>query len=101
ADADTGLGAATATGDAIIVDTANGGAGAVDAGSSILGINIVGKDNLAVQNLLKGVDKALTDLTSAAAELGSISMRIGLQEDFASKLSDAMEKGIGRLVDAD
>jgi flagellin len=54
-----------------------------------------------VGSYLKGVEKALTSLTSAAAELGSISMRIGLQEDFASKLSDSIDKGIGRLVDAD
>ena len=28
-------------------------------------------------------------------------MRIGLQEDFVSKLTDSIDKGIGRLVDAD
>jgi flagellin len=47
------------------------------------------------------VENALKAMTSAAAKLGSLSMRIGLQEDFASKLSDSIEKGIGRLVDAD
>ncbi|MFK3777464.1 flagellin [Agrobacterium sp. NPDC089420] len=47
------------------------------------------------------VENALTAMTSAAAKLGSLSMRIGLQEDFASKLSDSIESGIGRLVDAD
>ncbi|MGG2475001.1 flagellin, partial [Rhizobium sp. BR5] len=30
-----------------------------------------------------------------------IKMRIGLQEDFVSKLTDSIDKGIGRLVDAD
>ncbi len=47
------------------------------------------------------VENALKAMTSAAAKLGSLSMRIGLQEDFASKLSDSIDKGIGRLVDAD
>ncbi|SIP99372.1 flagellin [Rhizobium sp. RU33A] len=47
------------------------------------------------------VENALTSMTSAAAELGSISMRIDLQEDFVSDLSDSLESGIGRLVDAD
>ncbi|HCD83732.1 MAG TPA: flagellin [Agrobacterium sp.] len=47
------------------------------------------------------VESSLKAMTSAAAKLGSLSMRIGLQEDFASKLSDSVEKGIGRLVDAD
>ncbi|MGG2474999.1 flagellin, partial [Rhizobium sp. BR5] len=47
------------------------------------------------------VENSLKAMTSAAAKLGSLSMRIGLQEDFASKLSDSIEKGVGRLVDAD
>lgn len=47
------------------------------------------------------VETALKAMTSAEAKLGSLSMRIGLQEDFASKLSDSVTKGIGRLVDAD
>ena len=47
------------------------------------------------------VETALKSMTSAAAELGSISMRIELQEDFVNKLSDSIESGIGRLVDAD
>ncbi|WP_272949746.1 flagellin, partial [Sinorhizobium fredii] len=46
-------------------------------------------------------EAGLDVMTSAAAELGSISMRIGLQEDFVSKLSDSIDSGIGRLVDAD
>ncbi|MFK3689390.1 flagellin [Agrobacterium tumefaciens] len=47
------------------------------------------------------VENALKAMTSAEAKLGSLSMRIGLQEDFASKLSDSITKGVGRLVDAD
>ncbi|MBD9373855.1 flagellin [Rhizobium sp. ARZ01] len=47
------------------------------------------------------VEYGLQSMTSAAAALGSISMRIDLQEDFVSKLSDSIDKGIGRLVDAD
>ncbi|MOA30914.1 Flagellin [compost metagenome] len=40
-------------------------------------------------------------MSSASAALGSIKMRIGLQEDFVSKLTDSIDSGIGRLVDAD
>ncbi len=47
------------------------------------------------------VENALKAMTSAEAKLGSLSTRINLQEDFASKLSDSITKGIGRLVDAD
>jgi len=51
--------------------------------------------------MMKAVDAALKDMTSAAADLGSISMRIGLQEDFVSKLTDSIDSGVGRLVDAE
>ncbi|MFN3506520.1 MAG: flagellin [Allorhizobium sp.] len=50
---------------------------------------------------LASVDLALSKMTSAGAELGSLSKRVDLQSDFAEKLSDAIEKGVGRLVDAD
>ncbi|MGQ3212143.1 flagellin N-terminal helical domain-containing protein [Shinella sp.] len=50
---------------------------------------------------LDTIETALTNLTKAGSNLGSLSMRIGLQEDFASKLTSALDKGIGRLVDAD
>ncbi|AOF88784.1 flagellin [Sinorhizobium sp. RAC02] len=46
-------------------------------------------------------EAAIQLMTKAASQLGSISMRIDLQEDFASKLIDAIDSGIGRLVDAD
>jgi len=54
-----------------------------------------------LDKLLSLVDSALGKMTSAAANLGSLSMRIGLQDDFVSKLSAAIDKGVGRLVDAD
>jgi len=51
--------------------------------------------------LISLVDKALDTMTSAAASLGSISSRIDLQTEFVSKLTDSIDKGVGRLVDAD
>jgi flagellin len=51
--------------------------------------------------LISLVDDALGSMTSAAASLGSISSRIDLQEEFVSKLTDSIDKGVGRLVDAD
>jgi flagellin len=63
-----------------------------------------GVDNVTAEELdqlIQAVDLALTDMTSAAADLGSISMRIGLQEEFVSKLTDSIDSGVGRLVDAD
>ncbi|MBM7323300.1 flagellin, partial [Agrobacterium pusense] len=32
---------------------------------------------------------------------GSVKMRIELQENFVNKLTDSLDKGIGRLVDAE
>ncbi|WP_425963282.1 flagellin [Rhizobium nepotum] len=54
-----------------------------------------------IGNLLTDVETAFQALSSASSALGSIKMRIGLQEDFISKLTDSIDKGIGRLVDAD
>ena len=47
------------------------------------------------------VDQQLLAMTSAASSLGSIQSRIGMQEDFVATLIDVIDKGIGRLVDAD
>ncbi|MDX3926374.1 MAG: flagellin [Shinella sp.] len=64
-----------------------------------INIENISASDLAVQ--VKAVDLALETLISATASLGSISMRIGMQEDFISKLTDSIDSGIGRLVDAD
>ncbi|WP_026613214.1 flagellin [Ensifer aridi] len=54
-----------------------------------------------VDTAITTVETALGKMASAGSVLGSLSQRIDMQEDFASKLSDALDKGIGRLVDAD
>ena len=51
--------------------------------------------------LLSMVDTALKSMTSAAAQLGSIGMRIDMQQEFVASLTDSIDKGVGRLVDAD
>ena len=55
----------------------------------------------AVATSLNTVETALKTLTSGGSVLGSISKRIDLQTDFATKLSDAIESGVSKLVDAD
>ncbi len=80
-----------------------------DGFSEIAGVSIAtldvnatfGDQAVGMQELLTLVEYGLQAMTSAAATLGSISMRIDLQEDFVSKLSDSIDSGIGRLVDAD
>lgn len=54
-----------------------------------------------VNDALQVVEKALSELTKGAATLGSLSARIDLQTEFAQSLSDSIETGISRLVDAD
>jgi flagellin len=55
----------------------------------------------AIAEHLTTVETALAAITTVGSNLGSLSMRIGLQEDFAAKLTTAIDKGVGRLVDAD
>jgi len=54
-----------------------------------------------LDDYLSGVETAMSQLTIAGAALGALTTRIDLQTDYASKLSDAMEEGVSRLVDAD
>ncbi|WP_313617670.1 flagellin, partial [Agrobacterium sp.] len=79
-----------------------GNSGTVGSGTaSVITLDVTNTSANYLSDALTMVENALTSMTSAGAELGSISMRIDLQEDFISKLSDSLESGIGRLVDAD
>ncbi|UDF30837.1 UNVERIFIED_ORG: hypothetical protein LHK14_05755 [Roseateles sp. XES5] len=60
-----------------------------------------GTTDTQLDGMISDVDESLKLMASLGSKFGSVSMRIGLQEDFMSKLSDAIEKGVGRLVDAD
>jgi flagellin len=82
-------------------DAAVTGAASAVSGMSVYSLNITGFNGAAMAEALTLVDAALAYMTSAGADLGSISMRIDLQEDFVNKLSDSLDSGVGRLVDAD
>jgi flagellin len=51
--------------------------------------------------MIRVVDSMFTQMTDAASNLGAVNKRISMQEDFVSNLRDAIDKGVGRLVDAD
>ncbi|WP_416797988.1 flagellin [Ciceribacter azotifigens] len=68
---------------------------------SIDNLNITGLTTAGMQEALALVEYGLQSMTSAGAALGSISMRIGMQEDFVAALTDSIDSGVGRLVDAD
>ncbi|MFK5978684.1 MAG: flagellin [Rhizobiaceae bacterium] len=46
-------------------------------------------------------DDAISDMTDGATVVGAIGARIDLQKEFIGDLMDAVERGIGQLVDAD
>lgn len=54
-----------------------------------------------LDDMIAVVDNVIQQLTDAAATLGAISSRIEMQDNFVSNLMDVIDKGIGRLVDAD
>ena len=54
-----------------------------------------------LDKMVQFVSDQLEAMTSAASSLGSMQSRINLQEDFVASLIDVIDKGIGRLVDAD
>jgi flagellin len=54
-----------------------------------------------IADLLSTVETALASMTIGGAALGALTTRIDLQADYAGKLSDAIEEGVSRLVDAD
>ncbi len=58
-------------------------------------------DIATLDSYIQGVDDAISDMTDAATNLGSASARIDLQRDFVTELMQAIERGVGELVDAD
>ena len=56
-------------------------------------------DNL--EGMIMAIDTTLGKMTDAAATLGAVNSRISLQKDFVQSLTDVIDKGVGRLVDAD
>ncbi|MDH6266453.1 flagellin [Rhizobium sp. SG_E_25_P2] len=77
---------------------------AIDSGNTQNG-NIVELTNTTadyqIDNMISVVDDMLTQMTEAAAVIGSTNMRIDMQNEFVADLMDVIDKGVGRLVDAD
>lgn len=51
--------------------------------------------------MITNVETALQAMTTAASDLGSAQKRIDIQNDFVGNLMDAIDRGVGQLVDAD
>lgn len=74
--------------------------GAPPAGAAEIAIDTT-TDKEQLDDMIAVVDNVIQQLTDAAATLGAITSRIEMQDNFVSNLMDVIDKGIGRLVDAD
>ncbi len=76
----------------------------IDAGSPPTGTEIALDDSTTdseLDDMISVVDELISQLTDSAATLGAITSRIEMQENFVANLMDVIDKGVGRLVDAD
>lgn len=103
----------SATG-SMLVDTSGNAAGILDqtrsvtngADYTVLTLDISALTNDAadledLEDMISGVDAAITSMTNSATGLGAVKKRIDTQNDFAKSLMDAIDTGVGQLVDAD
>jgi flagellin len=100
--------AGTATTAVGALDGSRGTTGALSGSGSfsIASLNISSLTNSAtdlttLETYIAGADAAITEMTTSASTLGAVKARIDLQKNFVSGLRDAIDKGIGQLVDAD
>jgi flagellin len=103
---DTGSGTASGILDTTQNFTLAGGTQSFSIAGLSTGINIsaITDDPTDLDGLVAmatAVDEAMETMTDAATLLGAAKSRTSLQKDFVSKLMDAIDVGIGQLVDAD
>ncbi|MBB3455699.1 flagellin [Rhizobium sp. BK313] len=67
---------------------------------SVFSLNITDMTSGDIAKSMNLVQSALNAMTSTASQLGSLSTRIDLQTSFVSTLSDTIDSGVGKLVDA-
>jgi flagellin len=96
---------ATATG---ILDGSRDATGAVSASGTfsiatmdISSLTDSAADLTTLEEYIQGANSALEDMTAAGASLGAVKSRIDIQKNFVNNLMDAIDKGVGQLVDAD
>ena len=81
-----------------------GAPGATDFRLSDLNISALtnsAADLTTLEQHISRADAALSEMTTAAGSLGAAKKSISMQNEFVSNLMDAMDRGIGQLVDAD
>ena len=93
-------GVTAATGASIGVTASTDVAG-LDTGEGILDIDITNATSGILDTYVNQVDVMTEAVITAASDLGAIKTRIDMQKEFVSNLMDAIDRGIGQLVDAD
>ena len=68
---------------------------------STLNITAATITDVDITDMITAVDNSLKAMTTAASDLGAAKKRVDMQSDFVSKLQDAIDRGVGQLVDAD
>ena len=69
--------------------------------ASVMTVKLASNSSQAnINTFMTNVEKALGELTKGAAALGALSSRIDMQDKYSSKLSDAIDAGVSRLIDA-
>jgi flagellin len=71
------------------------------AGLSISALTDSTTDIATLDSYIKGADAGVKELATVASNLGAVKSRISLQQDFVKSLMDALDRGVGTLVDAD
>ncbi len=67
----------------------------------IMAIDLNGTDDDDIVAYLEELEVVLANMTDGAAILGAAKKRVDMQTEFVSKLQDAIDRGVGQLVDAD
>jgi flagellin len=81
--------------------TTNGGVNYSVSTLDISGLTNVTADLEDLDEMIGTVDAALQTMISRAGDIGAAKSRIEMQTDFVSNLMDAIDRGVGTLVDAD
>ena len=64
-------------------------------------IDVTNASETDIEDFIQAVDTALSEMTTAATDLGSAKKRVDLQKEFVSNLMDSIDRGVSALVDAD
>lgn len=64
-------------------------------------IDITNATEAELDSYIRAIDTMAAKVTTAASDLGAVKSRVDLQKSFVQSLMDAIDRGIGQLVDAD